>query len=114
MLYLNYSYIYRYPMLDLLLLLFLGSSPLVQKTQICLPPDRDYAAKYAPVLYGYICEGECCDYWPKFAAIDPARRYGVLDPFDDLRAGGAGKERLHAEEVGVEYWSKERLVYCDL
>jgi hypothetical protein len=45
---------------------------------------------------------------------DPARRYGVLDPFDDLRAGGAGKERLHAEEVGVEYWSKERLVYCDL
>jgi hypothetical protein len=38
----------------------------------------------------------------------------VLDPFDNLGARCAGEEALHAEEVGVEKWGEQRLVYCNL
>lgn len=104
-----YLSIFR-PMLQL----FLSSRPLIQQTQICLPANRNNASKDAPVLYGYICETKCCDRRPNFAAVDPACRYGILYAFDDLGEGCAGKEGLHAEEVGVEKWGEKSLVYDDL
>jgi hypothetical protein len=97
-----------------MLCFFLGSSPLVQQTQISLPPNRNNAPKYAPVLYGYICETECGNRRPDLAAIEPACRYRVLYALNDLRERCAGEERLHAEKVGVEEWGEEGLIYDDL
>jgi hypothetical protein len=67
-----------------LLRVFLRSGSLVQQTQVCLPADRNNSSKYAPVLYGYVRETECRDRWPDFAAIDPARGYGVLYALDNF------------------------------
>jgi hypothetical protein len=67
-----------------LLRILLCSSSLVQQTEICLPSDRNNTSEYASVLYGYVRETECRDGWPHFAAVDPARGYGVLYAFDNL------------------------------
>lgn len=99
---------------QLVFLLFLRSSSLIEQTQICLPPNGKNAAKYASVLYGYIGETKRRDRWPHLAAVDPAGRYCMLYSLDDLGKCCAAKERLHAEEIGVKNWREKGLIYCHL
>lgn len=90
------------------------SSPLVQHTQIRLPPNRNDTSEDAPVLDGYICETECSDNRPHFAAVDPTRGDGVLNALGAFGERGAAEEGLHAKEVAVEEGGEEGLVHYNL
>lgn len=94
--------------------LFLGSGLLVKQVQIRLPANGNDTAKDAPVLDGHVGEAEGGDCRPDLAAVPPAGGHGILDAFDDFREGAAGKECLHAEEVGIEQRGEESLVDEDL
>lgn len=93
---------------------FQCSCSLVQQAQVCLPPDSDDAAKYAPVLYGYVCKTECRNDGPEFATVDAARGHRVLDALDDLGESCAAEQGLHAEEVRIEDGGEEGLIYANL
>jgi hypothetical protein len=101
-------------MLGLGLFYFICGSPLVQQTEVSLPPNGNHATENAPVLDRYVREGKGRDYRPDFTTVDPARGYGMLNSFDDLGDCCAGEKGLHAKEIGIEEWSKEGLIYHDL
>lgn len=94
--------------------MLLRSRSLVQQTQVCLPADRNDAAKDASVLDRDICEAECGDCRPELAAVDPACGYGVPNSLYDFVERSAGEEGLHAEEIRVEDWREKDLVHHDL
>jgi hypothetical protein len=92
----------------------LGRRPLIQQTQIRLPPNRNNTRKNAPILLRYIRKAKCRNSRPHFTTIDPARRHRILYALDDLWESCAGEQGLHAEEVRVEEGREEGLVYYDL
>lgn len=75
---------------------------LIQPAQICLPSHSDDAKKQRPELRPHVDETERADCGPEFEAVDDACRHGFLQPLQRVGYSGAGEERLHAEEVGVE------------
>lgn len=54
-------------------------SPLVQKPQIALPPNRHHPCKDTPMLHRHKCKTECSHHRPKLATIQPTRGYRVAD-----------------------------------
>lgn len=94
--------------------LLLGSGLLVKEVQICLPANGNDTAKNASVLDRHVGEAEGGDCRPDLAAVPPAGGHGVFDALDNLGKGATRKERLHAEEVGIEQWGEECLVDEDL
>lgn len=82
----------------------------IQITEVSLPSNRNKPSEYTPILRIDKRKAERRNRWPKFAAIDHRNRYRPLDPIPHFRERVAGEERLHAEEIRVEYGCEADLV----
>lgn len=88
-------------------------SRLIQPTQISLPANRDNTSENISILRQNERERKRRDGRPDFPAILPAHRNCINDSLLRLRERRPGKQRLHPEEVCVEYRRENRLVDHD-
>ena len=87
--------------------------PPIQETQIRLPPNRNHAREYAPVLGIDKRKAERRDRGPEFATVLYGGGHRALYSFPYVGQGVAREEGLHAEEVGVEERGEHELVDHD-